>query len=334
MKFILILVLVSLNYTSMYSQVGIGTTTPHTTAILDINSEEKGFLPPRLNSEDRDLIQNPATGLTIYNISTQCLQWFNGTYWHDACDELTTLKNRYPIHTNFCGDDPTVIFDVQSPVTGDVWMDRNLGAQRAATSPDDFQAYGHFYQWGRFSEGHQCIHWIDETQTDGQESTQEIDGNIASNRPLNATDSGDWDGKFIRRDSGDNNWLSNTSGNADVWNSGTDLNPERGTTDPCPNGYRIPTQAEMEAERQSWTEAPINSTNDPTGAIDSPLKLPSAGGRNRDSGDMIQSSSSGFYFTSTLNGLSARTLGFNASGAGMFDLARANATPIRCIKNE
>ena len=35
-------------------------------------------------------------------------------------------------------------------------MDRNLGATQAATSSTDVDAYGDLYQWGRFSDGHQC----------------------------------------------------------------------------------------------------------------------------------------------------------------------------------
>ncbi|MCI5141738.1 MAG: hypothetical protein D3909_08430, partial [Candidatus Electrothrix sp. ATG1] len=39
--------------------------------------------------------------------------------------------------------------------TGRVWMDRNLGASRVATSQTDSQAYGDLYQWGRLIDGHQ-----------------------------------------------------------------------------------------------------------------------------------------------------------------------------------
>jgi len=39
--------------------------------------------------------------------------------------------------------------------TGRIWMDKNLGAKRVATSPDDSLAFGFYYQWGRGSDGHQ-----------------------------------------------------------------------------------------------------------------------------------------------------------------------------------
>ena len=37
---------------------------------------------------------------------------------------------------------------ILSPVTGRIWMDRSLGASRAATSGTDTNAYGYYYAWG------------------------------------------------------------------------------------------------------------------------------------------------------------------------------------------
>jgi len=42
-----------------------------------------------------------------------------------------------------------------SPVTGKVWMDRNLGASEVCTSSDDKKCYGDYYQWGRYPDGHE-----------------------------------------------------------------------------------------------------------------------------------------------------------------------------------
>ncbi len=39
--------------------------------------------------------------------------------------------------------------------TGRVWMDRNLGANKVATSMTDTEAYGDLYQWGRLTDGHE-----------------------------------------------------------------------------------------------------------------------------------------------------------------------------------
>lgn len=64
------------------SQVGIGTNTPAPSAQLDVTSTEKGFLPPRMNNSQRDLITSPATGLLIYQTdNTAGYYFYNGTAW-------------------------------------------------------------------------------------------------------------------------------------------------------------------------------------------------------------------------------------------------------------
>ncbi len=52
---------------SLHSQVGVGTITPEASSALDVFSTSKGFLMPRLSTEERDGILLPATGLMIYN---------------------------------------------------------------------------------------------------------------------------------------------------------------------------------------------------------------------------------------------------------------------------
>jgi hypothetical protein len=63
------------------AQVGLGTINPHTTAALEIASNSKGLLIPRLTTSERDLIVAPATGLIIYNTTTNGIEFFNGISW-------------------------------------------------------------------------------------------------------------------------------------------------------------------------------------------------------------------------------------------------------------
>ncbi len=65
---------------------GIGTTTPDDSALLDISSTQHGFLPPRVTTAQRDAINSGtfATGLTVYNTSTNTLQFYDGTAWQNA----------------------------------------------------------------------------------------------------------------------------------------------------------------------------------------------------------------------------------------------------------
>lgn len=59
---------------TMFAQVGIGTATPDDSAILELESTSKGFLPPRLSDSERDGIMAPAKGLMIYNKTQKCIQ--------------------------------------------------------------------------------------------------------------------------------------------------------------------------------------------------------------------------------------------------------------------
>ena len=60
-------------------QVGVGTTTPDASSVLEIYSINKGVLVPRMTSAQRDAITNPANGLLVYNTSESCLQVNLGT---------------------------------------------------------------------------------------------------------------------------------------------------------------------------------------------------------------------------------------------------------------
>lgn len=62
-----------------YAQVGIGTTTPDDSSILEISSSNQGLLLPRLTTAERDAIVDPANGLIIYNTDSDELQYNSNT---------------------------------------------------------------------------------------------------------------------------------------------------------------------------------------------------------------------------------------------------------------
>ncbi|MCB9187692.1 MAG: hypothetical protein H6600_08030 [Flavobacteriales bacterium] len=68
---------------SFYAQnnVGINTNTPDSSAILHLESSDKGFLLPRLSITERNNIVNPATGLVIYNVTDSIIEQYNGVCW-------------------------------------------------------------------------------------------------------------------------------------------------------------------------------------------------------------------------------------------------------------
>ncbi len=59
--------------------VGIGTTTPSASAILDVNSTSGGVLIPRMTTAQRNAIPNPANGLIIFNTDNSCIEIYNGS---------------------------------------------------------------------------------------------------------------------------------------------------------------------------------------------------------------------------------------------------------------
>lgn len=60
---------------------GYGTMTPDASAVIDLSSTSKGFLPPRMTTTERDAIGTPAEGLVVYNTTTQVLNFYNGATW-------------------------------------------------------------------------------------------------------------------------------------------------------------------------------------------------------------------------------------------------------------
>lgn len=61
--------------------VGINTDEAEEGAQLEVRSENKGFLKPRLTTTQRDAISRPVAGLEIYNSTTAKMNFYNGDSW-------------------------------------------------------------------------------------------------------------------------------------------------------------------------------------------------------------------------------------------------------------
>jgi len=391
------------NFYNNGSNLGVGTTSPHASALTDMTSTTQGFLPPRMTTTQRNAIASPAVGLTIYNTTVNCLQWWNGTVWYDGCGNnappaaalstincagatttgtltsgtaangvstaisytggnagtysaqnvastgvtgLTaslaagTLANgngsvtytitgtpassgtasfaitlggqscsftvnvaaaqpQYPANSVFCAAGATAIVDVTNPTTGRTWMDRNLGASQVATSSTDQNAYGDLYQWGRRADGHQC-------------RTSPTTATLSSvDQPAH--------GNFILAPNAPFDWRSPQ--NTSLWQG------VNGVNNPCPSGYRVPTETELNNERLSW------GSNNSSGAFAAPLKWTMVGSRDFSSGSLNSVGAVGNYWSSTVGGTTSRNLAFNSSNALMNDPNRANGLTVRCLKN-
>lgn len=62
-----------------YAQVGVGTTTPDSSSVLDIESTDKGVLLPRMTNAQKNSISNPANGLMVYDTTNKCTSVNTGT---------------------------------------------------------------------------------------------------------------------------------------------------------------------------------------------------------------------------------------------------------------
>lgn len=210
--------------------------------------------------------------------------------------------------------------DVTNPSTGRTWMDRNLGATRVATSSTDHLGYGSLYQWGRGSDGHELISWSNST-TGARVNNGTTTTFSSTDQPGNAD--------FILAPNPPYDWR-NTSNN-NLWQG------VNGTNNPCPSGYRLPTQAEWETERLSW------SSQNAAGAFASPLKLPMAGIFDtyiNANGSFRLQSTYGWYWSSTTNfnngcncNISERLYFTSGSVDNDTDSGRSNAFSVRCIKD-
>lgn len=189
--------------------------------------------------------------------------------------------------------------EVYNPVTGRIWMDRNLGAKRVAIFMTDSAAFGDVYQWGRATDGH-------EKRTSDTTPT------------LSAGDT-PGHGRFITVTGQPMDWR--TTQNNNLWQGVNGIN------NPCPPGYRIPTEAEWNEERASW------EFNDAGGAFLSVLKLPLTLHRSGFNGYVYDYANLGYYWTSTVNGINAQVMHINEGNAYTLGMSRCDGYAIRCIKD-
>ena len=76
MKTISFLIFAALFFSStIYAQVSINTdnSPAENSAMLDVKSTARGFLPPRMTTAQRDAIATPVEGLVIYNTEEKAL---------------------------------------------------------------------------------------------------------------------------------------------------------------------------------------------------------------------------------------------------------------------
>jgi uncharacterized protein (TIGR02145 family) len=233
------------------------------------------------------------------SVSTGDMLFWNGSAWVKVAagtdGQTLTFIGGKPVWTGSLPANTVV-----NPITGKIWMDRNLGATQVATNITDAAAYGYLYQWGRGTDGHQ----IPTSGTTTTLSGSDVSGDL----------------NFILTTNLYNNWRS--SQNDNLWQG------VNGVNNPCPTGYRIPTATEWFLEYLSW------SSQNSSVAFASPLKLPTAGYRSFSVGSpLIDVGTGGYYWSSTVNSTGSMHLYFSISDARTSADFRADGLSVRCIKD-
>ncbi len=149
-----------------------------------------------------------------------------------------------------CGNSVSKDSITYGTVTGEdgrCWLDRNLGATQVATSQTDTSAYGWYFEWGRPVDGHQ----IKNSSSTTTKSTSNVPGH--GNYIYSTTNPWEWRAAHYT---------------PDPWNGVNGIN------NPCPSGFRLPTDAELTTLSNA-----AGLTNAATAYSNTVLKIPSSGYR-------------------------------------------------------
>ncbi len=73
------------------NNIGIGTSVPDASSLVDVSSTTKGMLVPRMNSAQRTAIASPATGLLVFDTNTESFWFKNATHWTELVDTSNSL---------------------------------------------------------------------------------------------------------------------------------------------------------------------------------------------------------------------------------------------------
>ena len=293
-----IIMMASLIITETFGQVGISadSSMPDSTAMLDVKSISKGFLPPRMTQAQMGEIEGPADGLMvycttngkIYTFVSAVNAWIEVNYGTGLISPPFTcgmIITKYHMAGSVAPVNKTVSYGTANGIPGEpakCWITSNLGADHQATAWDDATeaSAGWYWQFNRM-RGY---------KHDGSTVTPS------------------WTITAITENS---NWLT--------------------TNDPCMHllgsGWRLPTYTEWDnvITGGGWTNW--------NGPWNSALKIHAAGYLMSFEGSLLYRGSNGFYWSSNQGD---NTYGWGvyitSSYCDLDYLGKANAFSVRCLR--
>jgi hypothetical protein len=129
----LLLIIFLLPFYVTYSQVGIGTTNPDTSAKLDVSSTTQGMLIPRMTETQRTAITPIATGLLVYQTdNTTGFYFYNSTVWVLLSDDTSSVKKINDLSDARSDNDgsnngSSIFLGINSGLNDDITDNKNIG---------------------------------------------------------------------------------------------------------------------------------------------------------------------------------------------------------------
>jgi len=289
--FISILLITKLN---AQVKVGDNPTNINSSAMLEMESNSKGFLFSRMTNIEMLAIKSPAQGLTVYNTTKNKICVHNGTYWACTEDQVFNCGSVLTVpHTQ--GDvapiNKTVNYGTDTSSIGGsgkkCWITQNLGADRQALSANDATELSAGWYW-QFNRKQGFKH-------DGTTRTPSTAWNSSINE--------------------DRNWLPENDPCSILLGS----------------GWRIPTRTEW--TNADATGGWVDYDNDPTGTFGSVLKLHATGFIST-SGGLSSIGSVGYYLSNQQNAYTTAYIFYlSYNNAVVSSSNKANGFSVRCIKD-
>jgi len=152
MKNLQLILVVLLNGNLLFSQVSINSSgdPPNGSAMLDVSSTTKGFLPPRMTQAQRTSITSPVAGLLIYQTdNTAGYYYYTGANWV-SIESAGTGSNSTATCIDYDGNAyPTCQIGTQ------VWMAENLRVKHYRNG-DVIPNVTNNGAWGALNTGGYC----------------------------------------------------------------------------------------------------------------------------------------------------------------------------------